>query len=252
MAMRCPKCGNEVGQDEAFCGQCGTPTTPPANPTEMVYTPPRSGLLNSHTTHNANMPSPPAAPPNAYPTGMLPPPNTYNTSIPPTPRSSMAPNSPGVRPVGPQQQTGFYQDATEAMPTNNQTAYPPQSFAGTPMQSGYPATGQYPPQVQPFQPGNYTQHSYPQVPPFPSGQGYGYGVQPNFTPPPQKQQSNLAIIIASICLVIALIAAIVFGAMYLLRGHSSSKTSTTPTPVPTSIPSPTLRKSRKPPSRSEV
>src|SRR5438874_12711162 len=80
--MRCPKCGNEVSQDEAFCGQCGTPTLPPAHPTEMVYTPPqRSGLLNSYnpnTINNTNNPNLPASPPNAYNTGMLPPPQTYN------------------------------------------------------------------------------------------------------------------------------------------------------------------------------
>src|SRR5437870_6696420 len=79
IVMRCPKCGNEVSQDEAFCGQCGTPTSPPAHPTEMVYTPPqRSGLLNSYNpnnTYNTNNPNPPSIPPlppNAYSTGMLP------------------------------------------------------------------------------------------------------------------------------------------------------------------------------------
>ena len=113
--MRCPKCGNEVSQDEAFCGQCGTPTLPQAHPTEMVYTPPqRSGLLNSYNpnnpnnTINNNMPSIPVSPPNAYNSGMLPPPQTYNSN----PGGAITPNQ-AARPFNQQQQTGFYQDATE-------------------------------------------------------------------------------------------------------------------------------------------
>src|SRR5437763_1492604 len=121
--MRCPKCGNEVSQDEAFCGQCGTPTLPPAHPTEMVYTPPqRSGLLNSYNpsntsntnnTNNSNTPSMPPMPPNTYNSGMLPPPQVYNPNLPPG--AAMTPNQATVRPANSQQQPDFYQDATEAI-----------------------------------------------------------------------------------------------------------------------------------------
>src|SRR5712692_9929281 len=114
--MRCPKCGNEVSQDEAFCGQCGTPVSPAGQATEMVQAP-RSGLLN---TYNSGMLSPAPG------------------------RSQVPPNQPPtVRPPGPQQQTNFYQDATEAfssLPNNNQgypPNYPQQGFAGTPAQGGY-------------------------------------------------------------------------------------------------------------------
>ncbi len=244
--MRCPKCGNEVSQDEAFCGQCGTPTSPPAHPTEMVYTPPqRSGLLNSYNPNNTNNPNPPSIPPlppNAYSTGMLPPPQTYN----PNPAGAITPNQPTIRPTNPQQQSGFYQDATEAISvvpgSNGQafpTGYPQQGFTGTPMQGGYPGTGQYAPPVQPFQAGNYTQHGFSQAPQFPGSQGYGYGVQPGLTPPPKKQQTHAGLVIASVCLAVALIAAIVFGAIYLTQRHSSPDTSVTPTPVATTAPSPT-------------
>src|SRR5213080_1559669 len=111
MAMRCPKCGNEVAPDEAFCGQCGTPTTPPAPPTEMVQTPQRSGLLSSYNTNRPSVPSPS----HGYNTGMVPPPHPYNTNAPPTSGGAVTPQQSAVRPVGPQQQAGFYQDATEAM-----------------------------------------------------------------------------------------------------------------------------------------
>ena len=107
------------------------------------------------------------------------------------------------------------------------------------MQGGYPGTGQYAPPVQPFQAGNYTQHGFSQAPSFPGSQGYGYGVQPGLTPPPKKQQTHAGLVIASVCLAVALIAAIVFGAIYLTQRHSSPDTSVTPTPVATTAPSPT-------------
>src|SRR5438874_2618605 len=97
MAMRCPKCENEIGPDEAFCGQCGTPVSSPAQPTEMVYTP-HSGQLNSYNVNNGNR--------------QLAPGSTYAQN------SAMLPPLPPV----PRQQTNFYQDATEAMtslPNNN-------------------------------------------------------------------------------------------------------------------------------------
>src|SRR5260370_1529225 len=109
MAMKCPNCGNDLNPEEVFCGQCGTPNLPTAKPTEMVNTPPsRHGLLSggNHT---------PASPPPG--TGTLPQPDTR----------------PVTRHPGPQQ-TGFYQDPTEAippLPNHSQThpaAFPHQNF----------------------------------------------------------------------------------------------------------------------------
>ena len=215
--MKCPKCGNEVNQDEAFCGQCGTPMMPPSYQTEMVQAP-RSGQLN---TYNPNMPLSGSPPP--YKSGMLPPVQpaqryySGNQHQPPTPN-----------------QTGnFYQDATEAMSVVP-PGYPQQNFAGTPMQGGYPTSGQ-----PPFQAGNFTQHGFPQTPQFPTGQGYNYPAQPQITPVPKKQSGNVALIVATICLVLALLAVLGFGALYLTRGHNPSRAAITPTPVPTSVPSPT-------------
>ena len=237
--MRCPNCGNEVGQDEAFCGHCGTPVAPQAHATEMVYTPPRSGQLN--------LPSSPSAP-NNYHTGRLPEPTPtgYNPNMAPAQGGPIDPHQSAIRSGG-QQQTGFYQDATEAMsvlPANPgqgfQSGYNPQSFAGAPMQGSYPGNGQYGPQMPPFQAGNYTQHGYPQAPQFPTGQNYGgYGVQPQMTPPPQQEKRLTGLIIASIFLVIALIGAITFGSLYLLHGQNAPNAAIMPSPVPTLAPTAT-------------
>lgn len=195
------------------------------------------------------MPSPPASPSNAYNSGMFPP-QTYN------PGGAITPNQSAVRPFNPQNQPEFYQDATEAMSVmpgsdgqDFQSGYPQQGFPGAPTRGGYPGTGQFGAPAQPFRSGNYTQHVFPQTPQYPGGQdgqGYGYGVQPGLTPPPKRQQTPPGIVIASIFLVVALIAAIVFGAIYLTRGHSSPQASGTPTPVATRVPSPTATPSPTP------
>jgi hypothetical protein len=129
--------------------------------------------------------------------------------------------------------------------------YPQQSFAKPPLQPGYPVAGQYSPtpeaQTQPYQAGNYTQHGYSQVPPYPTGQNYTvHPAQPGLTPPPAKQQSNTVLIVASVILIFALLIVSVFGALYFSRGHSGSKPSITPTTVPTSVPSPTATPSPTP------
>ena len=244
--MQCPKCGNEVSQDEAFCGQCGTPITPPSQPSEMVQAP-RSGQLNAYNNPNM-LPST-----QTYKSGMLPPANPYN----PTNANRQGAYGGNITPQVNQNQqppnhtTSFYQDATEAMsavpPANTNQIYPPgyqqQSYAGVPTQSGYPGAGQYNSQVQqPFPPGNYTQHGFPLTPQFPTGQSYNYAPQPQpkATPVPQKQQGNTALVIACVCLVIALIAAVGFGALYLTRNHSPQKASVTPTVLPTTAPTPTV------------
>ena len=236
--MRCPTCGNEVGPDEAFCGQCGTPMLPRPQATQMAQAP-HSG---QHNSYNSNVPSQPNK------TGIVPPTNPYNPNNANRPATyggnSIAPNA--NQPPTPNQGAGFYQDATEAMsvfpPGNANQVYPPgypqRGFGGTPMQGGYPGSGQYNTQVQPPMPaGNYTQHGFPQTPQFPAEQGYGYPSRPQ---PAPKKQSSALLVIASVCLVVAILAVIAFGAFYLLRGHPSQRVSVTPTPVPTSIPTPTV------------
>src|SRR2546421_3225729 len=74
--MRCPKCGNEVSQDEAFWGQCGTPTKPLPQRTEMVQAP-HSGPLQTYNQNNSLAPEVP--------------PDAYNSKLPPYQGGSMAP-----------------------------------------------------------------------------------------------------------------------------------------------------------------
>jgi hypothetical protein len=266
--MKCPKCGNEVGPDEAFCGQCGTPNMPLARPTEMVNTPsPHNGYLNTNNMPGTGAPG--TQPQNglfhAGNSAIVPPTRPYQGMPSPSSSGSLMPNvvpgqqQPPAWPAAPQQPSSFYQDATEAMPMmppgNGQSypgaypTYPQQNFPATPMQGAYPGTGQLgsqpsqpqpfqPSQPQPFQTGQPTPYggvSYSPVSNFAPGQGYG--APPRLTPPPQKQ-TNVALVIACIFLVIALLAAVAFGTLYLTR-HSSPKVSDTPTVAPTTAPSPT-------------
>jgi hypothetical protein len=89
--MKCPRCGNELTPEEAFCGQCGTPTSvpPPVQPTEMVGLPSlRSGLLGPY---NATTPFTPAQSNGYRPeTPLLP--WTQNTRMPSSPSAQSAPN----------------------------------------------------------------------------------------------------------------------------------------------------------------
>src|SRR5256885_9005904 len=174
--MRCPKCGNEFSQDEAFCGQCGTPTRPLPQRTEMVQAP-RSGLLQTYNQNNS--PTPEVAP-NAYGTSPIPPASAYNPNMPPFQGGSTAPpnQTPIITPSDPRQQTDFYQDATEAMsslpPNAGQSYpanYPPQSYGGAPLQAGYPGTGQYgsSPQGHLYHAGNHVHPGFSSVPPYPGG-----------------------------------------------------------------------------------
>jgi hypothetical protein len=237
--MRCPKCGNEISQDEVFCGQCGAPTTnlPPTQSAESLNTQaPRSGLLSSYNTR-------PSSP--YYPGTMPAPPNSYGGGTPP-PQPNRPPTAgqlqPPLRQPGPQQPTDFYQDATEAisvLPSNNQV-YPQQGFAGTPMPGPgmYPGAGTYyGSQAQPFQTGNYAGPGYPQPQMLPSGQGYG--TQGNFAPPPQKQGSTI-LVIACVGLAISLLVVTVIGVLYLQHGQSNQASNATPQASPTSVVTPTL------------
>ncbi len=216
MAMRCPNCSNEISLEETFCGQCGTPVILSAKPVDPAN---RQGLLSS---------------------------GYYSVTSPPSN------NQPPMLSSGSQQQNGFYQDPTQAMPVlpSNQvqsypTMYPQQDYGSSSIPVGYSGTGQYTPQMQPLhlQSGNYTGTMYPPTQTFPSGQGYG--MPPGFTPPPPQKRSNLALIIISICITLALITILAFGATYLIRNNASNKAqlshqnaTATSIPTPTTVPSP--------------
>jgi len=237
--MRCPRCGNEVSRDEVFCGQCGASITnqPPAQPTEMVNTPsPRSGLLSSYNTRVAPPPGPynPGTVPQA-PGGGTPPP------LQPTQPAAPGQPQPQFRQSGPQQPTNFYQDATEAisaLPPNSNQAYPQQSFPGASMPGSYPGAGTY--YGQPIQPGNYAVPGYPQPQTLPTGQGFGYGYgTPGNVAPPEKKRSNVVLIVACVCLVVALIIVTVFGIFFLQRNQASQANNGAPQASPTSVPTAT-------------
>jgi hypothetical protein len=263
--MRCPNCGNEISPGETFCGQCGTPNIPPAQPTEIV---------NSQFTHNEplssgynpNIPSPS----NAHNSGLLPPSSpshTFYGGMPSAPTGPLYPNPPMIEPSGPQHQVGFYRDATEAMSSlpakdsqNFQMGYLRQSqvFVSVPAPAGHQSANQYNPQMQPFQTSNYAGPAtvYPQARPSLNGQSYRR--QPQL--PPRKKQSTTILIIVCICLAVAVITVAAFGAIYLLHNNSSKAhnktvsrptsavTATVPAPSPTaaSTPSPTPSPSPSP------
>jgi hypothetical protein len=252
MAMKCPKCGNELGQDEAFCGQCGTATMQPGQATEMMQAPP-SGPLNAiyYNGNSAPPPTPGSYPKNPTP-GMYPSSDIYKTQLAPTPGNAAppGPNQSAVRPPasGPQQPTNFYQDATEAMsmpqmpPAAGQVfpnSYSQQNYGSMPVPGNYPVGSQV--QGQPFQQGNFTQHPYPSTPPFQPapGQSYSYGNQPPQATPPPKKHNNAFLVVAIVLLVLALIAAAILGTLFVLNRHSTPQASLTPTPVPTTLPTPT-------------
>lgn len=231
--MKCRTCGNEVSSEEAFCGQCGTPTaTPQALQTEMMQTPPpRSGRLNGlppNETFGAQNIMRGGTPPIHTQGASLPP----SASIPPTPQ------------LGSSQGTGFYRDATEAMsvlPGNPNAGYqqpypPPNVYTAqsTPTSYGFPSQVQLP-QGQPLQTGNYGGQHYPQQP-VPIGQGYR-----NVPTPPQKQQNGAVIFIVSICLVIALLSVVGVGTLYVLKGRNAApKDGQTAAVVPTATTVPTV------------
>ena len=232
--MRCPNCSNEISLEETFCGQCGTPVILSAKPVDPTN---RQGLLSSGY-YSASSPAS-----DIYKSGMRPSTN----------------NQPSMMPSSTQQQNGFHQDPTQAMsasPSNQvqnyPTMYPQQNYGNSSIQWGYSGTGQSIPQMMPFQSDNYTGTMYPPTQTYPTGQGYG--MPPGFTPPPPKKRSNIALIIISIFITLALITILAFGATLLVRTSNSSKeqlshqnaTATSvptptlvPNPSPTSAPSPT-------------
>jgi hypothetical protein len=256
--MRCQRCGSEIGPMEAFCGQCGTPTMPPPSPTEMVSGPmPRIGLSGAHRT--TNVLSTPEHP-GISTLGVRRPTNTQNMRVPPSPIAPRV-NSQPLRASMPNQQTGFYQDATEAInmpPPGMGQDYAPgyrQSAPPRPSMPGfYPGPEPYGPVVQPSQMANY---ALPQSTPY-SGQSYNYGQPGRFVMPPRKQEGGAIVLIACICLVIMLISVFGIVTLYVTREQqnnapqanatATSPAATTtpalsptaaPTLTPTTIPSPT-------------
>jgi zinc ribbon protein len=226
MAMRCPNCSNEISLEETFCGQCGTPIILSAKPIDPTN---RQGLLSSGY-YGGNSPSS-----DTYRSGMLPSSNNQ------TPMMSS----------GSQQQNGFYQDPTEAMSVlpsqqvqSYPTIYPQQTYGSSSMPVGYSGTGQYNPQMQPFQSGNYTGTMYPPTQTLHTGQSNG--MPPGFTPPPPQKRSNLALIIISICITVVLVLILAFGATLLFRNNTSNKQLSNHKATATSIPTPTMAPSPSP------
>lgn len=244
MAMKCPKCGNEVSPDEAFCGQCGTPNTAQGQPTEMTQSAPSAPLNTNRFGQNG--PSMFVPPPPFRRSGQLPSQDSYGT----TPMSTAPNGQPAPDQSALQQPTNFYQDATEAMPSRQGApgqsyapGYQPPSYAGTPPQGGYPGNAP----AQPFQ---YPQAGpgYSPAPPFsPAQTPTNYGTPPQFTPPPKKESSNSLLVVAVVLLVAALVAVSILGTVYILNRHAP-KVAATPTIVPTATtaPSPTATPSPTP------
>lgn len=216
--MKCQHCGNELAPDEVFCGQCGNPNATPIQPTEMMQTPSsRDGILNDGNGGTA-----------------------FSQEQRP------AYNQTGTR-QGPQQRSGFYQDATEALTRAPNAYYPQQSDAG--IDGGYYGPGQFGTQVQqPFMSGNYpAQATYP-----PQQFGSGYGGRPGSVTPPPTKRNNGALVVGVVCLIIAMLVVGTFGTLYFLRNSSAPQSTPTvvaqasptaalsPTPSPTPSPSPTV------------
>ena len=218
--MKCQNCGNELAQDEVFCGQCGAQNTTTVQPTEMIQAP-RSGLLGD-AYFNRSAAFPPAQSGPSFPAAHMP-----------------DPQQSAIR-QAPQQSGNFYHDATEAVsivpgtPAN----YPQQGFGG-PMAGGY--SGQFGP--QPFVSGNYSNPNFPPTQTvFPAGQ---FGSGAGMTPPVQKR-SNVIMIVGIVCLIFAIITVGIFGAIFALHGGNNQPAPTpvvqataTPTPTPSPTPSPT-------------
>ncbi len=250
--MKCPRCGNEVSADEAFCGQCGLPTAPQAAPpTAMVQMPPpQSGHLNSYPTQSVSGPQNPA---NQAP--------FTNTQSPPLQQQFSAPTPPTQAPAS-RQQTGFYQDATEAisvLPNNPNvpqqqpfSPMPPTSYPqqGTPISypQGTPGQYNYQPNQQPLssqphamQSANYARQAYP---PQPMQTSQNYTRDGRKIPlPPQKQQNGAIVFIVSICLVVALLSAVGVATLYAMRSHTPTPQNQpvqSVAPTATLAPTPTL------------
>lgn len=211
--MKCQHCGNELGPEEVFCGQCGNPNATPIQPTEMMQTPStRSGLLN-----NGN-------------------------------RADAFPSSSSAMRQGSQQQGGFHQNATEAMSMAPGTRYPQSGFQNdSGVSGGYAGSGQFGTQ-QSFISGNYP--SPTAYPPVSTGFSYGqgYGSQPGGMTPLPERRNNALIIVGIVCLIFAIITVGAFSTLFFLKNssgqhppvvQSTATIAPTPSPIPSPTPSPT-------------
>jgi hypothetical protein len=225
--MICPNCGNELGPEEVFCGQCGAQTLPSVKPTEMVQTPPaQSGLVN-----NAYNTQPMSGA--SYVPGMQSAQSVQSNQPPARPSGALPPNVPAGVPPALHQQGNFYHGATEAVSALPQApGYPPGAAYPAP---GMPGQGMYAPSSPqygpPLQTGNYAGPQYPTAP----------GYRPGLTPPPPKRRSSAVMVIAVICLALAIIAFAAFGALYYLHSKNQPVAQVTPSPAvtATTVPSPT-------------
>ena len=232
--MRCPRCGNEVGQEEAFCGQCGAPnaaSAPPSNAPGSNPFPP-AGQGRTYATSTPPIPAPRTR---TLPEGEI-------SNLRPLTRETSLPDQSTVRPNNPNNATGFYHDATEAislpqnMPPQQGFApsYSQQPFAGGP---GYP--GNNPRGIQQASPVQQT----PYYPPQAQRQLYNStSLRGNPALPPQTQQNGPVVMVISLCVVVVLISVIGLG-VFLTRDHGNGtqqgSTTTVPTATTTSTPTPT-------------
>lgn len=271
--MRCPKCGNEISRDEAFCGQCGTPLVPQAPPTVMGSAPvqsSQSGLLNTYRTRQVGPPSQFGGPPSQF-GGPLAQQQAPGMQAPSAPgeqsglrrasqvRPGSAANQPGqhtpqIRPGNatnqsgqrtPQQHTEFYHDATEAidaLPSSGGAgygAYQQPHYPGASTPNGHLPPDRYGTQLQPpaYQGGQYSAPGYNQ-PPFAANQNYGAPVRP--TPSPQGPPGSSVVLVAGIFCVIILLTGVILGGIFLLRTtKKQANTVTTPSAVATLAPTAT-------------
>lgn len=234
--MKCQTCGNEIGQEEVFCGHCGAANTTPAQPTEMIQQAPsaRGGLLNGGQfggpAGNAAQAGPAA--------------NSSFGQDNPNPMSMRGRSQPGVG--------GFYQDATEMVPSPGQNnfasnIYPQQNFSRpggtfTNAPGGHVADvyaeAPYMQGQTGFQGQNGLQSGFQGANGFPTSQfTQGYGSGPNQEP---IKRPNVPLIVGIVCLVFAVITVSVFGALFALNHNSSnpngSLTQATTTTVATTAP----------------
>ena len=259
--MRCPTCGNEVNPGEAFCGQCGTPS-PSTTRSREIANPPHGGQRNGYHPQNA-FPSSQSSvinPRTPMPT------NASSTNRPSLHGNPFIPNQSAASIPVRNQQTGFYQDATEAMTVfpstpdnpgipNQGYLTPQQNFPAMPTQGSYAGRAPYGSQMPSLQTGAYinpgSNPGYSQPPSYVREQSYadynyraGTRVTPT-PPPPQRRQNNTVILIVSICLVGVLISVVGLATLYFTK-YASSATPVANTPVTTAatpqttVPTPTL------------
>ena len=266
--MVCPKCGNKVGQEEAFCGHCGTPNTSqlPA-PAMQHFSSPSSVQYNQH-------PGTPGIYPRMTPSqsgtpGQLPPqpqtsPLAGNSSIPSiAPRTANSTNQ--FWQYAPKQQGTFYHDATEAMnflpgpPAQNDASRTQQGFPDSNPSANYPLRDPHSSQQLPLQNRQFNASGYLQ-PPFVTGQQYHHATR--IQPPSLLKQTNGPLLLfVSICCAAIFLGAVVIGSLLLMKNSAThthkaasrviatvatkppatpapTVVAPTPTPLPTMLPTP--------------